>query len=338
MGQLKHTRADFDITADEVEQRFGYRFLTRRGERMGVYRVVGTQASRSLLTLRCDCGQERTKSLQYWKATDLRTCHCAEIVEAPARRLSASAFLGTTRSYLRSCIERRLKKLGLGGSAWDYTTPEKILEVAGPKPGATDLREPFLYIKDGEPPYAENFYWFWKMRPSVVSEILAKSTVKNRLWILQLLKCMTDDEIRDAMKHGIKRRKAAGHDYARHIGRRFGSLEVVTVSAKESGGTVYYVYTCKCHRCGRTCTKRAQAFISGRLHGCVHCGSQMSSARVKNSAVNYANKWRRKTWRSVESPGLPVRVAMWGYTGFFTLFFGSQEFIEASIDARWERA
>lgn len=237
------------------------------------------------------------------------------------------------RSNLRSAIERRLKQLGLGGSAWDYTTPEAILAAVGPKPSATDLREPLLCIRDGEPPYAENFYWSWRTRPTVVSEVLAKSTVKNRTWLSQLLKGMTDDEIRAARKYGITRRRSANYDYAQHLGRRFGSLEVVTVSAKESNGTIYYVYTCRCHRCGRTCTKRASVFISGRLRDCVHCGCQMSSARFKNSAVNHANKWRRKTWRGVESPGLPVRVAMLGYTGFFTLFFGTPELMEASIDA-----
>ena len=245
-----------------------------------------------------------------------------------------SSSLGNSPSDLRISIERRIQKLGLGGSAWDYTTPKKILDVVGPRPNATDLRKPLLCIKDGEPPYAENFYWSWRIRPAVVREVLTKSTVKSRPWLVQLLNGLTDDEIRYAMKHGITRKKAAAHDYAQHIGRRFGSLEVVTVSAKESNGTIYYIYTCRCHRCGRTCTKRAYVFLSGKLRDCVHCGCQMSSARVKNSAVNYANKWRRKTFRSVESPGLPARVAMGGYTGAYTLYFGTPEFIESLIDAR----
>ena len=246
----------------------------------------------------------------------------------------ASSFLGNSPSDLRVSIERRIKKLGLGGTAWGYTTPEKILEVVGPRPNATDLREPLLCIRDGEPPYAENFCWSWRIRPAVVREILTKSTVKSRPWLAQLLNGLTDDEIRYAMKHGITRQKAANHDYAQHIGRRFGSLEVVTVSAKESSGTIYYIYTCRCHRCGRECTKRAYTFLSGKLRDCVHCGCQMSSARVKNSAVNYANKWRRKTFQSVESPGLPARVVMSGYTGAFTLYLGTPEFIESLIDAR----
>lgn len=245
-----------------------------------------------------------------------------------------SSFLGTSTSNIRTSIERRIKKLGLGGSAGDYTTPKKILEVVGPRPSATELREPLLCIKDGEPPYAENFYWSWRIRPAVVSETLMRSTVKSRPWLVHLLNGLTDGDIRYAMEHGITRQKAADHDYAQHIGRRFGSLEVVTVSAKESSGTIYYVYTCICHRCGRTCTRRAYTFISGKLRDCVHCGCQMSSARVKNSAVNYANKWRRKTFQSVESPGLPARVVMGGYTGAFTLYFGTPEYIEALIDAR----
>ena len=246
----------------------------------------------------------------------------------------ASSCLGNSTSDLRASIERRIKKMGLGGSAWDYTTPEEILEVVGPRPSATDLREPLLCIKDGEPPYAENFCWSWRIRAAVVREILAKSTVKSRPWLVQLLNGLTDDDIRYAMQHGITRKKAAGHDYAQHIGRRFGTLEVVTVSAKESSGTIYYIYTCRCHRCGRTCTKRAYTFLSGKLRDCVHCGCQMSSARVKNSAVDYANKWRRKTFQSVESPGLPARVVMNGYTGAFTLYFGTPEFLESLIDAR----
>lgn len=234
---------------------------------------------------------------------------------------------------IRKRIVTRLASLGIDGNPDDYATPERILERIGDRPESTDIREPMLFIKEGALPFPENFYWKWRFKSEVVDDILARSQARNRNWLMTELLSMSDDEIRDARKNGIRLKKRKS-DYRQHVGRVFGSLKVIYVSEKESCGVTYYIYTVKCTRCGAIQTRRASLFIKGRST-CKRCGYK-ATRKNKNSAVVYNNRWGRYApkWKSVVNPGLSARLLMNNFVGEFTVFHGTPEYMEARIDAK----
>lgn len=233
---------------------------------------------------------------------------------------------------IRRFILRRLKRLGIVGNPDDYATPERILEHIGDRPESKDIREPMLFIKEGALPFPENFYWKWRFKGEVLDDILARSQARNRVWLMTELLSMSDDEIRDARKNGLRLKKRK-NNYREHIGRTFGTLKVIYVSEKESNGTVYYIYTVKCTRCGAIQTKRASRFIRGFVT-CKHCG-YLHSKKRKNSAMVYSNRYGRYApkWKAVVDPGLSARLLMNNYVGEFTVFHGQPGYMEAHIDA-----
>lgn len=250
--------------------------------------------------------------------------------DTPSSRLKYYPF------QLRRAICRRLKDLGIEGSPEDYATVERIWKCVGDRPEPTDLRRPVLCIRDGEKPYPQNFYWKWYFRPEVISDIMSHDTRDTKFafreYVRAALASLTDDEIRDARKNGLQR-KVHVMDYRKHIGRTFGTLRVISVSQKECNGIAYYIYTVRCTRCGACYTRGAYLFIHGRA-ACKHCGYRYARAN-KNSAVVWNNKYGRYAlkWKAVADPGLSARLLMNNYTGEYTVFHGTPEYMEARIDA-----
>lgn len=243
--------------------------------------------------------------------------------------------LGVLPCEIRISVSRRLKALGIDGNPDDYATSEQILAHVGDRPKSTDHRIAFLKIKAGLPPYAENFYWGWKLRSEALDEILAHDAKnKSRYHTATRLRALEEDDIEKARKQGL-RRKPKKNDYAQHIGRTFGTLKVVCVSAKECAGVITYVYTVKCTRCGAVQCKRAADFIRGKLNHCRKCG-YLFTRKNKNSAMIWSNRFGRYApkWRNVVDPGLSARLLMSNYTGEYTVFYGTPSYMEALIDAK----
>lgn len=312
---------------DEKTNKFGVRLL----------RTEGIKAF-----CMCKCGTEFETSCSNFP----RTNGCAKCRrEAHLRRLREKyvpkgrkdcpyRHLGVLPGNIRCQVSRRLKALGIDGNPNDYVTPEQILARVGDKPKSTDHRIAVLKIMAGLPPYAENFYWGWKITSEALDEVLAHDAkYKNRGHTATRLRALEEDDIEKARKQGL-RRKPKKNDYALHIGRVFGSLKVVCVSAKECCGVITYMYTVKCTRCGAVYCKRAACFIRGKFNQCRKCG-YLCTGKNKNSAVVWDNRFGRYApkWRSVVDPGLSARLLMSNYTGEFTVFQGTQGYMEALIDA-----
>lgn len=318
-------------TSAEVLRDFGYAFTVRRGERMGRYTVISCANNR--LTLRCDCGETRTTRINTWKWHDLNVCHCGTISQRTYNKPANPCEALCVRAVdLTRYAAKRAEKLGYDGP---LATPAEVLAHVGPKPPQTDLRSPELNIRDGLPPTAENYYWKWTFLPCVITEVMAKSGIKNRIWLTQKLAAMTDDEIREARAKGIRRKHAAAqgmNGYEKFIGQKFNTLEVTGVTARDSGGVTYYIFSCRCTRCGRSVTRRAFLLITGRYDGCPKCGYNHAK-KWRNSAVARANKFARRAFRNVENPGVDLIELMRSWTGEYTAIQGSPAFIEAYIDA-----
>ena len=291
----------------------------------------------------CKCGaQFETSCSNFPRTNGCEKCrreahlrHLREKYTPKERKDCPYRHLGVRPGGIRTQVSRRLKALGIDGDPNDYATLEQILAHVGDKPKSTDHRIAVLKIKDGLPPYAENFYYGWKIRKEAIDEILAHDAkYKNRGRTATRLRALEEDDIEKARKYGLKR-KPKKNDYEQHIGRSFGPLKVVCVSAKECNGVITYVYTLKCTRCGAVYCKRAACFIRGKFNRCRKCGYLWTGTN-KNSAVVWDNRFGRYApkWRSVVDPGLSARLLMNNYTGEYTVFQGTQGYMEALIDAK----
>ena len=242
--------------------------------------------------------------------------------------------LGMPIKHFYDMVRTRLKKLGLDGSPKDYVIIEDVHKRIGPRPADTDIRTTILMVREGLPPNADNFYWKQIFQTDLINDILAHDAkYRNRIWLMDVMKTMSDDELRYARTHGIRKQRQK-NSYEEHIGRTFGTLKVVSVSMRESNGVVYYVYTVKCKRCGHTLTRRASLFIKGDQRVCKVCGYRWSK-HVKNSAVVRANRWGRYApkWKAIENPDPLARIHMAEYLGEFTVYHGTASYMEALIDA-----
>lgn len=267
-----------------------------------------------------------------WKQHDLNVCFCEAVPQRTQEPASPCVALRVKAAALKKNAVKRAERLGYTGP---LVTPAEVLAHVGPRPLQTDLRSAELYIRDGLPPTAENYYWRWTFLPRVVTEILAKSSIKNRAWIAQKLADMTDDEIREARAKGLRRKRTAAqgmNGYEKFIGQKFNTLEVTGVTAHDSGGVTYYIFSCRCTRCGRSVTKKAFLLITGRYDGCPKCGYNHAK-KWRNSAVARANKFARRAFTNVENPGVDAMEFMRSWTGEYTVIQGSQAYIEAYIDA-----
>jgi hypothetical protein len=290
----------------------------------------------------CKCGTEFETSCSNFH----RTSGCAKCrYDAHLQRLREKYIprerkdrpyrhLGVPPGEIRFQVSRRLKALGIEGDPNDYATSEQILAHVGDRPKSTNHRIAVLKIKTGLPPYAENFYWGWKITSEALDEILANDAKnRNRDYTATRVRVLEDDDIEKARKQGL-RWKPKKNDYAQHIGRVFGSLKVVCVSAKECDGVITYMYTVKCTRCGAVYCKRAAYFIRGKFNQCRKCG-YLCTGKNKNSAVVWDNRYGRYApkWKTVVDPGITARILMNNYTGEYTVFHGTPGYMEARIDA-----
>lgn len=290
----------------------------------------------------CKCGTEFETSCSNFPRTNgcakcRREAHLRRLREkyVPKERKDCPyRHFGVLPGEIRFQVSRRLKALGIEGDPNDYATSEQILAHVGDRPKSTNNRIAVLKIKAGLPPYAENFYWGWQIKSEALDEILAHDAKnKNRDYTSTRLRALEENDIEKARKQGLQW-KPKKYDYSQHIGRTFGSLKVVCVSAKECNGVITYVYTVKCTRCGAVQCKRAAYFIRGKFNHCRKCG-YLCTRKNKNSAVVWDNRFGRYApkWRSVVDPGLSARLLMLNYTGEYTVFQGTQGYMEARIDA-----
>lgn len=290
----------------------------------------------------CKCGTEfETSCSNFPRTNGCAKCrreahlrHQREKYIPSGRKDCPYRHLGVLPGEIRCQVSRRLKALGIDGNPNDYATPGQILACVGDRPKNTKHRTVCLKIKDGLPPYAENFCWGWQIRPEALDEILAHDAKNtDREYTAFRLRTLDDDDIEKARKYGLKR-KPKKNDYTQHIGRVFGSLKVICVTAKEIDGVVTYVYTVKCTRCGAVQCKRAAYFIKGLVRRCKQCGYPRLLRR-KNSAVVWDNRFGRYApkWKAVVDPGLSARLLMNNYTGEYTVFYGTPGYMEARIDA-----
>lgn len=290
----------------------------------------------------CNCGSEFETSYSNFPRTNgcekcRHDAHLQRLREKyiPRERKDCPYHhLGLLPSEIRFQVSRRLKALGIEGDPNDYATSEQILAHVGDRPKSTNHRIAVLKIKTGLPPYAENFYWGWQIRTEVLDEILANDAKnRNRDYTATRVRVLEDDDIEKARKQGL-RWKPKKYDYSQHIGRVFGPLKVVCVSAKECDGVISYIYTVKCTRCGAVQCKRATYFIRGKFNHCRKCGYSWTR-KNKNSAVVWDNRYGRYApkWKTVVNPGITARILMNNYTGEYTVFYGTPGYMEARIDA-----
>lgn len=290
----------------------------------------------------CTCGTEfETSCSNYPRTIGCEKCryeaklrHQREKYTPKERKDCPYHHLGVLPGGIRFQVSRRLKALGIDGDPNDYATPEQILARVGDRPKSTSHRIAVLKIKAGLPPYAENFYWEWQIRSEALDEILAHDAKnKNRDYTSFRLRSLDENDIEKARKQGL-RRKPRKNDYTQHIGRAFGTLKVVCVSAKECDGVISYVYTVKCTRCGAIQCKRAAYLIHGKFNHCRKCGYSYTR-KNKNSAVVWDNRYGRYApkWKTVVDPGMTARILMSNYTGEYTVFYGTPGYMEARIDA-----
>lgn len=292
----------------------------------------------------CQCGNEfETTHNNFSRVHGCKECSRERLLRYKREKYTPKArkdlpyfHLGVLPYEIRIQVSRRLKALGIEGDPNKYATPDQVLACVGDRPKDTKLRTACLKIKKGLPPYAENFYWAWKTRPDVIDKILANDgKTQSRSYTSVRVHDLDDAALENAVKYGIRRQQRyRQEDYECHIGRKFGSLKVICVTLKEQNGTVQYIYTTKCTRCGAVQCKRASVFIKGKLNHCRRCG-YLCTRKNKNSAVVWDNRYGRYApkWRSVVDPGLSARLLMRNYTGEYTVFYGTPGYMEALIDA-----
>lgn len=258
----------------------------------------------------------------YWKPTT-----------TPELNALSMQLLDMPIKHFYDMVRSRLKKLGLDAPK-DYVSIEDVHKRIGPRPADTDLRTTILMVREDLPPNADNFYWKQIFQTDLINDILAHDAkYRSRVWLEEVMRTMSDDELRYARTHGIRKQKQK-NSYEEHIGRTFGTLKVVSVSMRESNGVVYYVYTVKCKRCGHTLTRRASLFIKGEQRVCKFCGYRMLK-HVKNSAVAGGNRWGRYApkWKAIANPDPLARIHMSEYLSEFTVYHGTASYMEALIDA-----
>lgn len=236
--------------------------------------------------------------------------------------------LGISRRSLRFKIRSCLQRLGLTGDPDDYATAKTILDVIGKRPNDTPYREAVLRVKCGKPPYAENFYWSTQTKAGIINSVLERSLCRYD-YVAKHLHSMNENEIENHIKRGMKRTRSLPHDHEKHIGRIFGTLEVISVSSRETDGIKVYFYTVRCERCRHVFTRSAFNFLCGRITFCPNCAYRFSK-KLKNSAVSGSNKYGRysPTFCMVENPDVFARQNMAKYMSEFTVYQTLPGFME----------
>lgn len=236
---------------------------------------------------------------------------------------------------LRRMVGVRASKLGIEPPVVDSDFVEAILENIGPKPTG-DIQYELKFVNATAEPTPDNFRWSRSIskeqlrRMSSMSQGLSTKIVRERAYTL------SDGELERAMACGITRLRAKNRDYSRDVGREFGDFVVTGVGYKERDtGVVYSIYNLKCKRCGALKTVYATFVHKGLLTKCKHCGLPYL-ARGRNSAYCLSNPYGHfgVRWKSVENPGIEMRLLMANFLSEFTVFFGQPSYMEARIDAK----
>ena len=235
--------------------------------------------------------------------------------------------LGISRRALRFKIRRVLQQLGLTGDPDDYATAKTILDVVGKRPDDTPYREAELCVKYGKPPYAENFYWSTRTKDGIINSVLEHSLCRYN-YVAKQLHSMNENEIEKHIKHGMRCTRVL-YDHEKHIGRIFGTLEVISVSCRENNGVTVYFYSVKCAKCGLVFTRYASKFLRGKITFCPNCSYRFSK-KLKNSAVAGSNKYGRYSPKfcMVENPDVFARQNMAKYLSEFTVYQTLPGFME----------
>lgn len=271
-----------------------------QGTYIGCYFCYKVKANR--YWLRCNqCGSEvcmdsnaisrrKTKDKNYFTF-----CHCTELIPRFSNlnryENSQDILLGVPFSNIVKQIKKRLTKLGQNPATYtEYNiTPDILLSKVGSKP-LSDIYDYQLYIKEGQLPHIENFYWKNVVKTSVIDSIMANSRECNRKWLEIAIKSYSIDKIRHMVKYGYthKHRPSYGLEgYSKYIGQLFGRLKITQVLKKESKDTYYYLFSYTCSKCGHSGVKRASSFLSGSFRRCKVCQSKCHRSFIfsKNSAT-----------------------------------------------------
>lgn len=251
------------------------------------------------------------------------------------KRLHRFTALGVFSHVLRRMVGVQAIKLGIEPPVVDSDFVEAILENIGPKPTG-DIQYELKFVNAMAEPTPDNFRWSRSIskeqlrRMSSMSPGLSTQIVRERAYTL------SDGELERAMTSGVTRKRAKNRDYSRDVGREFGDFVVTGVGYKERyTGVVYSIYNLKCKRCGAVKTVYATFVHKGQLTKCKHCGLPYLN-RGRNSAYCLSNPYGHfgVRWKSVENPGIEMRLLMANFLSEFTVFFGQPSYMEARIDAK----
>lgn len=237
---------------------------------------------------------------------------------------------------LRRMVGVRARQLGIEPPVVDSDFVNAILERIGPKPTGGTFQYRLEFADATAEPTPDNFRWQRHIskaqfdRVSVSTPGLSAQAVRQRAYTL------SDGELERAMISGVTRKRAKNRDYSHDVGREFGDFIVTSVGYKERyTGVVYSIYNLKCKRCGAVKTVYATFVHKGLLTRCKHCGLPYLN-RGRNSAYCSSNPYGHfgVRWKSVENPGIEMRLLMANFLGEFTVFFGQPSYMEARIDAK----
>lgn len=335
-------------TVKEIKERFGYDFILRVGEDLGNYTIIKKHISH--LTLRCKtCGAVVTIAINVLKLKDLNNCLCKTFPEKyfteDVNIHSPYSKLGIRKAFIKRQIQVRLKSLGLDINDFNkYLDGDEILKYAGEKPESTPFHSYELYIKDNALPYPENFYWKKVLKTSCINQVQSYTRTMNRNILSGKLNNLSEDELKRAVTHGLQVRTApASFNYETMLNKVYGSLQLTSLVQKESNGLVYYSFHYKCIKCGHCGVKRASVFrkkIKGQNNPeclCPKCNKHLiySLCNTRNSAVVLSNKFGKYNglYNLNKNFSLFTRESMNQFIGYFTLYAGTEEFMDAFVTA-----
>ena len=238
---------------------------------------------------------------------------------------------------LRRMVGVRARKLGIEPPVVDSDFVNAILERIGPKPTSGTIRYSLELVDTTAEPVPDNFRWIRSISKAQLDQVCVLTPGLSAQMVMQRMYTLSDGELERAMTSGVTRKRAKNRDYsARDIGREFGDFVVTGVGYKERyTGVVYCIYNLKCKRCGAVKTVYATFVHKGQQTKCKHCGLPYLN-RGRNSAYCSSNPYGHfgVRWKSVENPGIEMRLLMANFLSEFTVFFGQPSYMEASIDAK----
>jgi len=244
--------------------------------------------------------------------------------------------LGVYAHTLRRMVGVRARKLGIEPPVVDSDFVKAIFERIGPKPTGGTFRYQLGFANATAEPQPDNFRWQRHISKAQLDQVSALTPKLSTPIVRQRAYTLSDDELERALTSGVTRKRAKNRDYSNDVGREFGDFVVTGVGYKERAtGVVYSIYNLKCKRCGALKTVYATLVHKGILTKCKHCGLPYLN-RGRNSAYCLSNPYGHfgVRWKSVENPGIEMRLLMANFLSEFTVFFGQPSYMEARIDAK----